>query len=212
MATETMRVLVVEPRRRPMVKEIETGLEALQKAVGGLIEAVYPFEEPVAIVCNEECKLLELPLNRALLDENGKVYDIIAGAFLVVGLTEDNFGSSVVYIGQAAVNYNTSSGTSALTEVTFARPAAEGTLQIVSGAFPAGVTLRYSGGGRYTLFNGDHGFAEGAALKDLNNKTLTWKSAYTITWLDDDGSVSAAAPFPAALLSEALSGRIKQPS
>ena len=93
MDTTTMRVLVVEPGRRPMVKEIETGLEPLQKAVGGLIEAVYPFEEPVAIVCNEEGKLLELPLNRALLDENGNVYDIIAGTFLVVGLTEDNFGS-----------------------------------------------------------------------------------------------------------------------
>ena len=93
MDTTTMRVLVVEPGRRPMVKEIETGLEPLQKAVGGLIEAVYPFEEPVAIVCNEDGKLLELPLNRVLLDENGKVYDIIAGTFLVVGLTEDNFGS-----------------------------------------------------------------------------------------------------------------------
>lgn len=93
MATETMRVLVVEPGKRPVVKEMQTGLEALQKAVGGLIEAVYPFEEPVAIVCNEEGKIMGLPLNRALLDENGKVYDIIAGTFLVVGLTEDNFGS-----------------------------------------------------------------------------------------------------------------------
>ena len=91
METETMRVLVVEPGKRPMVREIETGLEPLQKAVGGLIEAVYPFEEPVALVCKEEGKRLELPLNRALLDENGKVYDIIAGPFLVVGLTEDNF-------------------------------------------------------------------------------------------------------------------------
>ena len=79
-------------------------------------------------------------------------------------LRDLTIGSSVVYIGQAAVN--TSSGTSALTEVTFVRPAAEGTLQIVSGAFPAGVTLRYSGGGRYALFDGDHGFADGAALKD----------------------------------------------
>ena len=93
MDTTTMRVLVVEPGKTPTITEIEKGLEPLQKAVGGLIEAVYPFEEPVAIVCNEEGKLLELPLNRALLDENGKVYDIIAGTFLVVGLTEDNFGS-----------------------------------------------------------------------------------------------------------------------
>lgn len=64
METEIMRELVVEPGRRPIVEEIETGLEALQAPVGGLIEAVYPFEEPVAIVSNEESKLLELPLNR----------------------------------------------------------------------------------------------------------------------------------------------------
>ena len=34
-----------------------------------------------------------LPLNRALRDGDGEVYDIIAGNFMVVGLTEDNFGS-----------------------------------------------------------------------------------------------------------------------
>ena len=35
-----------------------------------------------------------LPLNRALIDDDsGEIYDIIAGKFLVTGLTEDNFGS-----------------------------------------------------------------------------------------------------------------------
>lgn len=33
------------------------------------------------------------PLNRALRDETGTIYDIIAGTFLVVGLTEEDFGS-----------------------------------------------------------------------------------------------------------------------
>ena len=32
-------------------------------------------------------------LNRALRDEDGEVYDIVAGTFLIAGLTEDNFGS-----------------------------------------------------------------------------------------------------------------------
>ena len=65
----------------------------MQHEVGGYIQAVYPFEEPVAIVCNEEAKLEGLPLNRALRDEDGDIYDIVAGTFLVVGLTEDSFGS-----------------------------------------------------------------------------------------------------------------------
>ena len=88
-----MKVLVVEPEKEPYVKEISSGLSSLQKEVGGFIEAVYPFEDPVAIICNEEGKLEGLPLNRALRDEDGHVYDVIAGTFLIAGLSEDNFCS-----------------------------------------------------------------------------------------------------------------------
>ena len=93
MKIETMKVLVVEPEKEPYVKEISSGLSSLQKEVGGYIEAVYPFEDPVAIICNEEGKIEGLPLNRALRDEDGHVYDIIAGTFLIAGLSEDNFCS-----------------------------------------------------------------------------------------------------------------------
>ena len=34
-----------------------------------------------------------LPLNRALWDEDGLMYDVIAGTFLVVGLGEEDFVS-----------------------------------------------------------------------------------------------------------------------
>ncbi len=51
------------------------------------------YEDPVGIVCNEEAKLEGLPLNRALRDEDGDIYDIVAGTFAVVGLTDDSFGS-----------------------------------------------------------------------------------------------------------------------
>lgn len=89
----TMTVLVVEPEKVPYVKEIGTGLESLQEAVAGDIEAVYPFAEPVAILCNEEGKINGLPLNRALRDNTGEIYDILAGTFLVVGLGEEDFTS-----------------------------------------------------------------------------------------------------------------------
>ena len=88
-----MQVIVVEPGKEAEIREIGSSLESLQEAVGGWIEAVYPYKDPVAIVCNEEGKLDGLPLNRALRDEDGYIYDVIAGTFLVVGLTEDNFGS-----------------------------------------------------------------------------------------------------------------------
>ena len=91
---EKITVLVVEPGEVPYVKEIDPGLESLQSEVDGWIEAIYPFEDSVAVICNEEGKLNGLPLNRAIIsEETSDVIDIIAGKFLIVGLTDDNFGS-----------------------------------------------------------------------------------------------------------------------
>ena len=85
-----MRVIVVEPKKKPEVREIGDSLESMQRIVGGLIEAVYPFDEPVALICNEEGKLLNLPLNRALRDDAGNVYDIISGTFFVCAAPPDS--------------------------------------------------------------------------------------------------------------------------
>lgn len=88
-----LKVLVVEPDKEPYVKEIEAGYRALQQEVDGTIQGVYPFTDPVGIVCNDDGKWLGLPLNRALRDEEGKIYDIVAGTFLVVGLGEEDYCS-----------------------------------------------------------------------------------------------------------------------
>lgn len=90
---DKIRVLVVEPEKKPYVKEIDPGLESLQREVGGYIEVTYPFEELVGLVCDEEGKLKGSTLNRALRDSQGKIYDILAGTFLVVGLGEEDFTS-----------------------------------------------------------------------------------------------------------------------
>ena len=52
-----MTVLLVEPEKHPQVVEIGSDLKSLQNAVGGMIEAVYPFEENVGLIVNEEGKL-----------------------------------------------------------------------------------------------------------------------------------------------------------
>jgi len=88
-----MKVLRVEQYKAPFVKEIDPGLESLQHEVDGWIQAVYPFEDSVAIICNEEGKLNGMELCRALRDENGEVYDVIAGPFLIVGCGEEDFDS-----------------------------------------------------------------------------------------------------------------------
>lgn len=90
---EKMTVLVVEPMKEPYVKEIDSGLDALQAEVGGNIAAVYPFHDPVALVCHDEGKLIGLDLNRSLQNEQGEVYDIVAGPFLMVGLGAEDFAS-----------------------------------------------------------------------------------------------------------------------
>lgn len=47
-----MNVLMVEPGKAPYETQIGDDLRSMQAAVGGYIQAVYPFEQPVALVCN----------------------------------------------------------------------------------------------------------------------------------------------------------------
>ena len=82
---------MVEPGKIPYEADIEPGLRSLQAAVDGSIQAVYPYEDPVALICNEDGKFMGLPLNRALRDDTGELYDIIAGNFIITGLDEENF-------------------------------------------------------------------------------------------------------------------------
>ena len=86
-----MKIMRVEPETAPELVDMEGTLEALQAAVGGYIEAVYPFDDPVAIVCNDDGKFNGMRPNRAIYDADGEIMDIIAGTFLIVGLDEDNF-------------------------------------------------------------------------------------------------------------------------
>lgn len=85
-----MQVLIVEPEKKPYAKDIDGKLETMQEIVGGLIQVLYPFEDRVALVCNDEGKLLGPPLNRALRNENGQPYDIISGTFFLCAAPADS--------------------------------------------------------------------------------------------------------------------------
>ena len=87
-----MRVLVVEPGCRPEVKEIDGSLKSIQGVVGGLIQSVPLCDEPdVVLVCNDEGRLLGLPLNRALYEPGSRVpYDIISGTFFLCSVPSDS--------------------------------------------------------------------------------------------------------------------------
>ena len=83
-----MKILFVEPGKEAQPAEIEENLKEMQAIVGGRIEALYPWADPVALICNDEGKLLRLPLNRMLED-----YDVIAGNFFICGIEGDEFVS-----------------------------------------------------------------------------------------------------------------------
>ena len=78
-----MRVILVEPDKVARIAEIGEELHDMQE-----IQALYPWDDSVAIICNDERKLKRLPLNRVL-----KNYDIIAGTFFVCGLQGEKFSS-----------------------------------------------------------------------------------------------------------------------
>ena len=79
-----MRVLIVEPLKAPYEREIGSDLKSMQTVVGGYIQAIYPFDdEEIALICNEEGKLLGLPFNRTLKDEEGSIYDVVVGTFFL---------------------------------------------------------------------------------------------------------------------------------
>ena len=91
---KSMTVLKISPLCRPEVITIPHTLEDMQLTVGGSIQAVYPYVDPVAIVCNEEGKLTGEEPCRVLRDPNtGEIMDIICGTFFVCGLTTDDFAS-----------------------------------------------------------------------------------------------------------------------
>lgn len=88
-AVEQMTVLVVEPGYAPYEKTIPHDVQAMQELVGGPITSVYPYNEPVAIVANDEAILMGMAFNRSV--EGG--YGGIFGPFFVCGLTVDDFCS-----------------------------------------------------------------------------------------------------------------------
>lgn len=88
-----LEVLLVEPGQYARMTTIDAGLSSMQEIVGGNIEALHYFKEPVVLICNEEGKPNGSELNRAIKDDNGKMAAIIAGTFFVCGADDETFTS-----------------------------------------------------------------------------------------------------------------------
>ena len=85
-----MKVVLVEVGKPAKVTDIPNDLRAMQTIVEGPIQALYPWDDPVALVCNDEGKLMGLPLNRGLRTEEGTLYDIVCGTFFLCAAPPDS--------------------------------------------------------------------------------------------------------------------------
>lgn len=85
---ENIRVIVCKPNKLAEEKTITNKLECLQAEVDGYIE-VLSLTDDICMVCNEEGKIMNLPLNRAIRDYKNDIVDIVAGDFFICGQTED---------------------------------------------------------------------------------------------------------------------------
>ena len=86
----TIQVVVCRPDEYAEVTEIEDNLRSMQAVVGGLIQEFFPFHsdadpryDDLALIVNDEGKLMRMPPSRAIFDEEGHMQDVIAGPFFI---------------------------------------------------------------------------------------------------------------------------------
>jgi hypothetical protein len=71
----TISVVYCKPGERAETVEMEEKLETMQAMVGGLIQEFFPFHsdsdpryDDVALICNDEGKLMQMKPSRAIFD------------------------------------------------------------------------------------------------------------------------------------------------
>ena len=82
-----MKVLLVEPLKHPRTVDIPSELEAMQKLVGGYITAAYFWDDPVALITDDEGLLKPDRQWNRVIDE----YNTIRGNFFICGIGEEDF-------------------------------------------------------------------------------------------------------------------------
>ena len=88
---EKIKVLLIKPLEPPQLIEIEDTLEQLRGLVGGSLQAVFPWDDPVALVCDDEGKCKGYEPNRLLVNAEGEPYDVLVGNFFITGIGAENF-------------------------------------------------------------------------------------------------------------------------
>lgn len=86
-----LTAVIVPVQDKPYIAQIENSLKSLQALVGGYIETV-PHGNGLMAICNEEGRIIGLPINNHLRNFVGTVIIVsnhIAGDGELTGLTDD---------------------------------------------------------------------------------------------------------------------------
>lgn len=81
-----MKILLFEPYRRPRMTEIPNTLRSMQETVGGDVQDIYPWDDPVALVCDDEGLINDSEFNRYIHPDI-----FIFGNFFLCGVGEEGF-------------------------------------------------------------------------------------------------------------------------
>jgi len=103
---KTIKVLIKEPYKEPIVKEIDNNLKSLQNIVGGYIECVpFPKVKGIDLIVNEEGKLDQLEGNFFL----PHYQDCVVGTAIVASYNDDgeftSLGESQIKKAKEYINY-----------------------------------------------------------------------------------------------------------
>lgn len=87
-----MKILYYKTGEEPEIRNIKRDLKTMQQLVGGYIE-VYPANDKVLIVCDEEGWCKGRPINRVVTDRQDVIHQAIRGDFFVCAEDGEDFKS-----------------------------------------------------------------------------------------------------------------------
>ncbi|SEW38924.1 DUF3846 domain-containing protein [[Clostridium] fimetarium] len=94
---DKIKIYSLEERQEGYIKEVEDSLESFQKEVGGYIEIVCLDDKAdLDLFVNEEGKIRGLTLNRAWLNKEGDIIEIICGNGFVARHDKDGNTTSIL--------------------------------------------------------------------------------------------------------------------
>lgn len=90
---KSLRAILIEPNRKPVVAYIPPILKIQQNIVGGYIQSVGKwFRDPVLLCCNEDGKMLQGLLVSRVIHSHGCPTDYLVGTTFLVGKEYDEEG------------------------------------------------------------------------------------------------------------------------